>query len=70
MCGSVSGSVPTTVGSRYGDPRGDGGLQPHQTTHTDITAEHALELDLIAFSRRVKAIESALRQPLAEAVAA
>lgn len=44
--GRIRLSVPTTVGSRYGDPRGDGGLQPHQTTHTDITVEHALEVDL------------------------
>ena len=38
--------------------------------HRDDDYINALELDLIAFSRRVKAIESALRQPLAEAVAA
>lgn len=44
--GGIRISVPTTVGSQYGDPRGDGGLQPHQTTHTDITTEHALEVDL------------------------
>lgn len=44
--GRIRLSVPATVGSRYGDPRGDGGLQPHQTTHTDITTEHALEVDL------------------------
>lgn len=44
--GRIRLSVPTTVGTRYGDPLGDGGLQPHQTTHTDIAAEHALEVDL------------------------
>lgn len=44
--GRIRLSVPTTVGSRYGDPRGDGGLQPHQTTYTDITTAHALEVDL------------------------
>lgn len=44
--GRIRLSVPTTVGTRYGDPRGDGGLQPHQTTYTDITTEHALEVDL------------------------
>lgn len=38
--------VPTTVAQRYGDPRREGGLQPHQTTHTDMTIEHALEVDL------------------------
>ena len=38
--------------------------------HRDDDYINALELDLIAFSRRVKAIETALRQPIAEAVAA
>lgn len=64
--GRIRLSVPTTVGSRYGDPRGDGGLQPHQTTHTDIAAEHALEVDLRVGGRMATAtIESpshAIRQ--------
>lgn len=38
--------VPTTVAQRYGDPLCEGGLQPHQTTRTDVSAEHALDLDL------------------------
>lgn len=44
--GRIRLAIPTVIAERYGDQRRAGGLQPHQTTHTDMDADHELDVHL------------------------
>jgi Ca-activated chloride channel homolog len=53
--GQIRLMLPTTIAPRYGNPIVQGGLQPHQTTVTDITAEYPFEISLTLYGDLAKA---------------
>lgn len=53
--GQIRLMLPTTIAPRYGNPITQGGLQPHQTTVTDITAEYPFDISLTLYGDLAKA---------------
>ena len=53
--GQIRLMLPTTIAPRYGNPITQGGLQPHQTTVTDITAEYPFDITLTLYGDLAKA---------------
>ena len=53
--GQIRLMLPTTIAPRYGNPITQGGLQPHQTTVTDITAEYPFDISLTLYGGLAKA---------------
>lgn len=53
--GQIRLMLPTTIAPRYGNPVTQGGLQPHQTTVTDITAEYPFDISLTLYGELAKA---------------
>ena len=59
--------VPTVIAPRYGDPRRDGGLQPHQVPVHDLLAEHPLDLQLRLHGPLARARVASPSHPIAVA---
>lgn len=53
--GQIRLMLPTTIAPRYGNPITQGGLQPHQATVTDITAEYPFDITLTLYGDLAKA---------------
>ena len=53
--GQIRLMLPTTIAPRYGNPITQGGLQPHQTTVTDITAEYPFDISLTLYGDLARA---------------
>jgi Ca-activated chloride channel homolog len=53
--GQIRLMLPTTIAPRYGNPITQGGMQPHQTTVTDITAEYPFDISLTLYGDLAKA---------------
>jgi Ca-activated chloride channel family protein len=53
--GQIRLMLPTTIAPRYGNPITQGGLQPHQTTVTDITAEYQFDISITLYGDLAKA---------------
>ena len=53
--GQIRLMLPTTIAPRYGDPISQGGLQPHQTTITDLTAEYSFDISVTLYGDLSKA---------------
>ena len=52
---TIAGIRTTTIAPRYGNPITQGGLQPHQTTVTDIAAEYPFDISLTLYGDLAKA---------------
>jgi Ca-activated chloride channel family protein len=53
--GQIRLMLPTTIAPRYGDPISQGGLQPHQTTITDLSAEYSFDISVTLYGDLAKA---------------
>lgn len=62
-------TIPTVIAPRYGDPVGDAGLQPHQTTVHDAVVEYPFDIELRLHGDLARARIGSPSHPIAMAFA-